>query len=222
MRRHHAIIALLAIASLLGCATPPAETGSSATATTCVVPRLAIAPERIAKPNAPGNPPAPVLTDAELRALTDCVRPKLVAAFAGSESAPARDYGKWRLYSSQPFGSEHGSYLEIFANDKAAAFGKFEDAGVLPEGAIIAKHHFSITEAGVIQRGPLLMMEKMNAGFDPDTNDWRFRVVGPDGTIAGETKGRNAAAFAYCVECHKAGRRQDFLMFVPPQYRRPG
>jgi hypothetical protein len=219
MRRRYA--AVLAIAGMLGgCGAPPSETGSSATATTCVVPRLAAAPERLTKPNAPGNPPAPVLTDAELRALTDCVRPKLVAAFATSESPPARAYGNWRLYSSQPFGSEHGSYLEIFANEKAAAFGRFEDAGVLPEGAILAKHHFSVTGDGVIERGPLLMMEKMNAGFDPDTNDWRFRVVAPDGAIAGETKGRNAATFAYCAECHKAGRRQDFLMFVPPQYRR--
>jgi hypothetical protein len=220
---HRHIVVVLAIAGLLwGCGGPQSETGSAAPATTCVVPRLAAAPERPSKPNAPGNPPAPVLTDAELRALTDCVRPKLVAAFANSESPPAREYGNWRLYSSQPFGSEHGSYLEIFANDKAAAFGRFEDAGVLPEGAILAKHHFSISEAGVIERGPLLMMEKMRAGFDPDNNDWRFRVVAPDGAIAGETKGRNEAAFAYCAECHKVGRRQDFLMFVPPQYRRKG
>jgi hypothetical protein len=225
MRIHHGVSAttIVMMAGLLwGCATYPSETGDSATATTCIVPRLAAAPERIVTPNAPGNPPIPVLTDAELRTLTDCVRPKLVAAFTNSESPPAREFGTWRLYSSQPFGSEHGSYLEIFGNAKAAAFGRFEDAGVLPEGAILAKSHFSVTENGTITRGPLLMMEKMPRGFDPEINDWRFRVVAPDGTIAGETQGRNAAAFAYCADCHKAGRKQDFLMFVPPQYRRPG
>ena len=192
------------------------------TSTVCVVPRLAAKPEQIAAPNKPGQPPAPVLTDAELRDLADCVRPKLVAAFRSSESAAARSYGSWTLYSSQPFGSEHGSYLEIFGNAKATSFGRFEDAGVLPAGAILAKHHFSIAGNGAISRGPLLFMEKMAAGFNPDTNDWRFTLVAPDGTIVGETAGRNASGVAYCAECHKAGRKQDFLMFVPPQYRRSG
>src|SRR5258708_3370354 len=155
---------VIAIVGLLwGCAAAPSETGT--VATTCVVPRLAATPERITKPNAPGNPPAPVLTDPELRTLTNCVRPNLAAAFGASESPPAREYSTWRLYSSQPFGSEHGSYLEIFANNKAAAFGKFEDAGVLPEGAIIAKSHFSVTESGTITPGPPLMLEQTGDGL---------------------------------------------------------
>lgn len=196
--------------------------GGDPLAAGCAVPRLVAAPERPAGENRPGNPPKPVLTDAELDALLPCVRPQLMNAMRASESPAARDYGTWQIYTRRPFGSEHGSYLEIHANDRAAAFGKFEDAGILPEGAIVAKPHFSVTGDGTVRRGPLLLMQKMRPGFSPTTSDWRFTMIAPDGTIAGETGGRNAGAVEFCVECHKAAWRQDFLMFVPPQFRRPG
>jgi hypothetical protein len=205
-----------------GCLGPSGEPGGDPLATGCGVPRLAAAPEAPARENRPGNPPVPTLTEAELAALMPCVRPQLVAAFRASESPAARAYGSWQIYTSQPFGSEHGSYLEIVANDRAAAFGRFEDAGVLPEGAIIAKPHFSVAGDGAVRRGPLLLMEKMRSGFSPATGDWRFTMVAPNGAIAGETAGRNAGAVEFCIECHKAAWRQDFLMFVPPQYRRRG
>lgn len=225
MGRRHAI--LLAIYLVVpGCLGPGAEQGTGPggdpLATSCVVPRLAAAPERPGVENRPGNPPKPVLSDAELAALMPCVRPQLMSAMRSSESPAARAYGTWQIYTRQPFGSEHGSYLEIFANDRGAALGRFEDAGVLPAGAIIAKPHFSVTGAGIVRRGPLLLMEKMGPGFNPPTADWRFTMIAPDGTIAGETRGRNAGAVEFCVECHKAAWRQDFLMFVPPQFRRPG
>lgn len=219
--RVHIVILCLALLTQ-GCFGTEQEGTDSSLRTTCAVPRLGAVPDPAHHTNAPGNPPLPRLTDAELVALASCVRPQLVDAFRLSESEAARQYGSWRLYSTQPFGSEHGSYLEIFANDRAEAFGHFEDAGVLPEGAVIAKHHFSVTGDGVVRRGPLLLMEKMRTGFSPATNNWRFIVVGPSGAVAGETGGRNAAAVEFCVECHKAARRQDFLMFVPPQYRHPG
>jgi hypothetical protein len=45
-------------------------------------------------------------------------------------------------------------------------------------------------------------------------------MIAPDGHVAGETVGRNAATVDFCLECHKAAWRQDFLMFVPPEFRR--
>jgi len=214
-------LAVLGVVVLVqGCADSAVESAGDPLSTGCVVPRLAATPSPPVRPNAPGNPPAPVLSEAELVGLADCVRPVLASSMHASEAPAARVYSSWPRYSLRPFGSEHGSYLEIFANEKAEAFGRFEDAGVLPEGSIVAKHHFSVSGAGVVSRGPLLTMQKMQRGFNPTTTDWRFTMIMPDGRIAAETAGRNSAGVDFCVECHKAAWRQDFMMFVPPEFRR--
>jgi len=217
--RHYAAI-LGAVLLLPGCLETPGESAVNPLSTGCGVPRLALAPSPPARANAPGNPPAPVLSGAELIELADCVRPALAASMRESEAPAARLYSSWPRYSLRPFGSEHGSYLEIFANERASAFGRYEDAGVMPEGAIIAKHHFAVSGSGAVRRGPLLTMEKMRSGFNRATADWRFTMITPDGKIAGETAGRNAGAVDFCIECHKAAWRQDFMMFVPPEFRR--
>jgi hypothetical protein len=216
--RRAAILGMALLAQ--GCLDAPVGPAGGPLSTACAVPRLAATPDPPKRANAPGNPPAPVLTAAELTGLADCVRPALAAAMRDSEAPAARAYASWPRYSSRPFGSEHGSYLEIFANDKASAFGRFEDAGVLPDCAIVVKHHFSVSGTGAVSRGPLLTMQKMQPGFNPPTADWRFTMITPDGKIAGETAGRNATAVDFCLECHKAAWRQDFLMFVPPEFRR--
>ena len=212
--------AILGTAMLLpGCLageTPP----DGDLATGCTVPRLVATPDPPQRENRPGQLPVPTLTTPELTALADCVRPVLAASMRASEAPSVRGYGSWPRYALRPFGSEHGSYLEIFANDKAAAFGRFEDAGVFPEGATIAKHHFSVSGTGTVSRGPLLTMEKMRRGFNMSAGDWRFTMIAPDGRILGESNGRNAAAVDFCLECHKAAWRQDFIMFVPPEFRR--
>lgn len=216
--RHAAVLAIVLLTP--GCLDVTVETPGSPLSTGCVVPRLAAAPAPPTRANAPGNPPAPILSAAELIGLADCVRPVLAASMRESEAPAARVYSSWPRYSLRPFGSEHGSYLEIFANERGAAFGRFEDAGVMPEGAIVAKHHFSVSGSGAVSRGPLLTMEKMRPGFNPATADWRFTMITPDGKVAGETAGRNAGAVDFCIECHKAAWRQDFMMFVPPEFRR--
>lgn len=216
--RYAAILGIALLAQ--GCLDGTVETAGNPLATSCAVPRLAATPSPPARANAPGNPPAPVLSGAELIELAGCVRPALAASMRDSEAPAARLYSSWPRYSLRPFGSEHGSYLEIFANERASAFGRYEDAGVMPEGAIIAKHHFSVSGSGAVSRGPLLTMQKMQPGFNRTTADWRFTMITPEGKIAGETAGRNAGAVDFCIECHKAAWRQDFLMFVPPEFRR--
>jgi len=65
----------------------------------------------------------------------------------------------------------------------ASQIARFEAAGRLPVGSVIAKDSFSVTETGGILLGPLFVMEKMPAGFNPASGDWRYTLIQPDGRI---------------------------------------
>lgn len=68
--------------------------------------------------------------------------------------------------------------------------------------------------------GPLFIMEKMQAGFNAESGDWRYTMIMPDGSVFGTTKGRGAAKMKFCAECHASvGEAQDHLFFLPAEYR---
>jgi hypothetical protein len=74
--------------------------------------------------------------------------------------------------------------------------------------------------AGKEQPGPLFIMEKMAAGFSPESGDWRYIMIMPDGAVFGTTKGKNADKVGFCAECHGlVGETQDSLYFLPEEYR---
>jgi hypothetical protein len=62
----------------------------------------------------------------------------------------------------------------------------------------------------------------MPAGYDPDNADWRYLVIGPDGTVVGvSAEGGNDPRMTQCAACHAgAPRGQDRLFYVPPGRRR--
>jgi hypothetical protein len=210
------IAALLALAGCMGGGEPRAGDGG------CVVPRLAAAPERDTGDNHPGRLPTPVLRDDEVAAIDSCLAGFRRAGFGRSDIAAAREYHAWQRFATRPWRSEHGWNLDVFGNPRAGAYARAEESGVLPEGAIVAKHGFRVGAAGEAIAGPLFLMEKMRPGFNAATNDWRFTLVAPDGRLIGETAGRDAAAVQFCADCHQAARRQDFLLYVPAPLRRSG
>src|SRR3546814_17128386 len=69
-------------------------------------------------------------------------------------------------------------------------------------GGITAKPIFTISPNCNVQLGPLFLMEKMEAGWHPESKNWRYTMVMPDGTVAGRTHGQNAEAVEFCVGCH--------------------
>lgn len=145
----------------------------------------------------------------------------LARGYSLSGNASAGQYQSWRRYNTSPYESvTHGNhYLNNYVNDIGAAYGRFESAGTLPVGTIIAKDSFSVTETDEILLGPLFLMQKMPEGFDYVTGDWRYTLIGPDGAIRGETHGEGAKRVEYCIACHLAVEHQDHLYFVPPAYR---
>jgi len=140
---------------------------------------------------------------------------------AGYVLSGRRVYSGWKRYNRAPYiSATHGRrYVNNYANARGAAYGRFEEAGRLPVGSIIAKDSFSVTEDGAINPGPLFLMEKMAKGFNYTSGDWRYSEIMPDGSVLGVTRGVNAAAVEYCIGCHLAVESQDHLYFPPPAMR---
>ncbi len=135
--------------------------------------------------------------------------------------AAAAVYQYWRRYNSSPYLSvTHGQrYVNNYANEAARDYGRFEQSGPLPVGAVIAKDSVALTRDGGIFAGPLFLMEKMEGGFSNATGDWRYTMIMPDGSLFGVTNGKDSARVEYCIGCHLARERFDHLYFPPPEVR---
>lgn len=143
--------------------------------------------------------------------------------YALSGIAAAQQYLGWTRYSTAPYRSvTHGrSYLNNYANGVARAYGRYEKAGTFPVGSVLAKDSFSISKSGETLPGPLFLMEKMEAGFNPESGDWRYSEILPDGSVLGATKGDNAGNVNYCAPCHAgAGKGRDHVFFPRKAFRR--
>ncbi len=152
------------------------------------------------------------------------IRQALQGGYARSGSATAANYQGWRRFNTAPYlSSTHGNhYLNNYVNEiGAAAYGRFEKAGKLPVGTVVAKDSFSMTRGGEILLGGLFVMEKMPTGFNYVSGDWKYTLIQADGTLFGETNGTGSKRVEYCVACHLAVERQDHLWFLPKRYRVP-
>ena len=134
--------------------------------------------------------------------------------------AVAAQYQGWTRYSTRAYVSDtHGGrFVQNYGNRSAAAYGKFENAGTLPAGAVLAKDSF-VVRGGKVVGGPLFVMEKMPAGFSADSGNWRYTLVMPDGKTVGTTNGKGAANVEFCIGCHMSAEDSDSLMFLPEDYR---
>ncbi len=165
------------------------------------------------------------LTDAEAGKAYDCVIGQLRAAYGKSGHPVAASYPGWRRYSRVAYQSatHGGRYVQNYANAKGRAYGLFEKSGVMAAGAILAKDSFGVGAKGQVAPGPLFLMEKMASGFNAASGDWKYTMIMPNGSVFGETNGKNAAGMQFCIECHAAvGEDQDHMMLLPVNYRTGG
>ncbi len=156
--------------------------------------------------------------EAVYRSLAD----EMARRYALSGQSIAAAYQGWRRYNTAPYKSvTHGHrYLNNYANAAASDYGRYEDADVMPAGAVVAKDSFSIDNSGEVLPGPLFLMEKMAPGFEPESGDWRYTLILPDGSTLGTTKGAGADNVAFCATCHAdASGSEDHLFFLPKAYR---
>ena len=177
----------------------------------------AVAPKRHLKIERPAN-----LSKADALSIYQQIAEALERGYAASRVAKFTRFRGWRIYNDAPYRSAtHGNrYVNNYANDVAKAYGKMEAAGPMPPGSVLAKDSFTVTADGDVFGAPLFVMEKLAPGTSPKTADWRYVMILPDGSFFGDTAGDNADKVAFCHGCHTAKARNDYLFFVPKDYRR--
>ena len=62
----------------------------------------------------------------------------MIAGYRLSGVSAARNFPRWQRYNSAPYRSAtHGErFVNNYANAPAAAYGRFEAAGIMPAGAV--------------------------------------------------------------------------------------
>ncbi len=179
--------------------------------------------------------PPPEVSDDELRALYDCMIEAMQAMEAGGATQPilaswtesdrpeAGDFTAWKNFAAVPYISftHGGRFATNHANAIAAeVYGLYEEIGEMPAGGIVAKPTFSIGADGQGYWETLFLMEKAEAGTSPDTNDWIYTAIMPDGSLMGRTLGPNAQAMQFCADCHIGmSDGTDDLLFMEEEYR---
>jgi len=162
------------------------------------------------------------LTDKEAAALYDCLMKELKAAYAKSGSQVALLYQSWPRYSTRAYVSAtHGErHVQNYANPAARAYGAYEQAGEMPKGAVLAKDSFTVGKDGRAGAGPLFIMEKMGDGWNAASDDWRYSMIMPNGSVFGTTKAAGSQKVQFCADCHMTVTPDvDSMMFIPEEYR---
>ena len=133
----------------------------------------------------------------------------------------AAEYRSWAIYNTVPYRSatHGGRYVNNYANEIAAAYGKFEDFGEMPVGSILAKDSFTLDAGGETSSGPLFLMRKMEAGFRSEFGDWEYTLILPGGSVYGITNAAGSGNVEFCGTCHMAVPDQDHMFFLPVEYR---
>ena len=149
------------------------------------------------------------------------IKTDMAARYGWSRQPGAANFQAWKRYNLGPYRSvSHGNrYINNYGNPAAQAYGRYEQAGKLPVGSILAKDSMTVSKDGKAMPGALFLMEKMQDGFNYVSGDWRYTMILPDGSLFGTTNGEGAEQVKFCISCHLAVERQDHLFFIPEEYR---
>lgn len=168
------------------------------------------------------------VTQEEANALYACIEGELIAAYSKAADLPGiPDYRNWRTVTTAPLVSAtHGRlFVNHIVNDVAyETYVRWEDmdGAKMPVGSILAKEGFQLTKKGEVKRGPLFLMEKVAAGTSPETGDWIYTRLFPNGKYQ-RTLGKKSEKMVFCHDCHAATLEdQDALFFPPEEYRISG
>lgn len=215
-RPRRLVVAVFAVSVFAGAfAAGPAGSGPGGAAA-----QQTVAPQKPARHFRVERPAG--LTGADALTIYNRILDDMVAGYRISASPHASEYRFWRRYNTVPYRSaQHGErYVNNYANGIAKTYGHFEASGEMPAGSVLVKDSFAVTARGDVFSGPLFMMEKMPAGFNPASRDWRFTMIMPDGSLFGTTNGQGSERVEFCVTCHRiAGHKNDNRFYVPEEYR---
>lgn len=149
----------------------------------------------------------------------ESIAERMQLGYALSRDPTAHRYRSWHLYNDAPYRSAaHGNrYVNIYANYAArrAGYGHMKPGDRMPPGAILASDSLTVTKIGARFPGALSIMEKLRPGISPDTGDWRYAMILPDGSFLGDTTADTGDKVMFCHACHAQRADTDDLFFVP-------
>jgi len=157
------------------------------------------------------------LEEADVIALYDCISDEMVEGYTKEGDEIAGTYREWTASATRPaVAGAHGNRLLMtFANEIAAEqYLKFAEEGVvMPAGSVLAKESIKINtkkKKGVV--GPLFIMTKGEAGSSPETGDWVYSGVQPNGKPMKFKQ-------SFCSDCHVSWQSQDYLAYPLEEVR---
>ncbi len=147
----------------------------------------------------------------------DCIKAKMAQDYAKEGDEVAVAYRDWTVTSTRPaVAGAHGNrLLQTFANDIAAEqYLKFADEDVvMPAGSVLAKESITIsTKKKEAVTGPLFIMTKGEAGSSPDTGDWIYAGLQPNGKPMKFKQ-------SFCHDCHVSWEAQDMMAYPLEEVR---
>jgi len=157
------------------------------------------------------------LEEPQVVALYDCLKDKMAEGYAKGGHEVGTAFRGWTLTATRPAvaGPHGGRLLQTFVNDIAAEqYLKFEDEGVeMPVGSVLAKESISLSKKKMTARpGPLFIMTKMEDGSIPETDDWLYDAVQPNGKPMKIKQ-------AFCHDCHVGWSDQDNMGYPVEEVR---
>ena len=170
--------------------------------------------EAAAKSKCDPNKAGDKLSFKEANKVYDCIKKSLLAGYLKGPKrwipkSRVQNYRKWTAVSTLPAnpGVHGGRFLYTYVNKVGAKeYLKYADKGVkMPAGTLIAKESFSVTKKGKVRPGPLFFMEKAKAGASPQSNDWFYYLVAPNGRPLA------VKVMKACHECHSGFAQRDNL-----------
>jgi len=157
------------------------------------------------------------LDEAAIVALYDCLKDAMAEGYAKEGDPIGRNYRNWTVSSTRPAvqGAHSNRLLQTFANPVAAEqYLKFEEEGVeMPFGSVLAKESITVSIKKKAARvGPLFIMTKLKSGAAPETDDWLYRGLQPNGKPMKFKQ-------SFCHDCHVSWEDQDSLAYPMEEVR---
>ncbi|MCF6320376.1 MAG: cytochrome P460 family protein [Rhizobiaceae bacterium] len=151
----------------------------------------------------------------------DNIIDQMAQGYAQSGYKSAKDYSNWRRDNNAPYLSAgHGNrFLNNYGNKISSGYLKLRRGQKMPAGSVLAKDSFTVTDDGEIFAGALFIMEKLAEGTSPDTGNWRYAMIMPDGSLFGDSAVKGDNSMQFCQDCHNLAKTRDYLFLIPWKFR---
>ncbi len=156
------------------------------------------------------------LEEDKVVALYACLKDKMAEGYAKEGDEVGSNFRDWAVTSTRPaVAGPHGNrLLQTFANDIAAeSYLQFAEEIEMPVGSVLAKESISLSKKKKTARpGPLFIMTKMEAGSIPETDDWLYGGLQPNGKPMKFKQ-------SFCHDCHAGWADSDNLAYPLEEVR---